>query len=127
MIRNGIGLEKIRPNWVGDVVGHVLYDFTVKRAVKYISPRLVLTATAKSYRREKENQRRDSRVSRHEIILKIGQPNSVEHKYIKLLKKTGIKFPVRNIQLVHFGKVKKNGHKNNSVRRSSKRRKNKRV
>src|SRR6476660_7552069 len=107
MIRNGVELEKIKPNWVADVIGHVLYDLTIRRATKYISPKLVITATAKSYRIEKENQRRDGRVSRHEIIMKIGSPNSKEHEYIKLLKKADVKFPVRNIEIVRFGKVQK--------------------
>ena len=79
---------------VGAVIDAVLYH-DAWRGAKYLSDRLVISATRKRYGKSGWT-RRDARA---DIAVKIGAPNYLERKFISLCKKAGEKFPVRKIQL----------------------------
>lgn len=83
-------------NVVGDLVGLALTGVDdeghrVKKATKYISPSLVVSATYVG-----EPNKRDVR---HHVNVHIGSPNYAERQFIKDAKKAGEPFPVKNVQL----------------------------
>jgi len=64
---------------------------TARKATKYVSPKLVIKATAR------HKPRKDS--SAVEIVLTIGKPNYREREFIKMALKAGEPFPIRKVQL----------------------------
>lgn len=98
------------------VVGELVIacmNIGIKKAIKYIAKDIVAKATYRGPR---------IKAYQHTVLLTLGKPNYAERKFIKDLVKAGESFPVKKIQLKL---EKKNGHKTNAVRRSSRRRKNK--
>jgi hypothetical protein len=74
---------------------------TVYKATKYIDERMTLKATRKRFGGKiPKNERRI------EILFTIGTPNYEERQFIKLLKKSGEPFPVKNVQLKHIRSIK---------------------
>lgn len=75
--------------FVGETV-NFLVDTGSRQATKYVSDKLVITATRRTY---------DGKIMRGniEVVLKIGKPNYAERQFIKLLKKAGEPFPVKDI------------------------------
>jgi hypothetical protein len=65
---------------------------TAIKATSYLSEKLVINATRKRFNGKIVK-------SNIEILLKIGNPNFAERKFIKLYKKAGEKFPIKKIQL----------------------------
>ncbi len=61
------------------------------RAVKYLDPHTVVSVC-----RRGKHSKRDTR---SDFILKIGVPNYLERKFVKLCKAAGEPFPVRKVQL----------------------------
>lgn len=91
-------------NAVRDTVFEVLAyraDGHVRRATKYLSPNMAVTATYRG--------KRDKRNSRDVIVLKIGAPNYLERKFIKACAKAGEPFPVRKVQLRFARQTKPKG------------------
>lgn len=72
---------------------------SVIRATAFISPTFVVSVQ----RRHKP----DKRARAVELVVKIGAPNFRERHFIGLCKKSGVAFPLRNIQLKHFNKPKR--------------------
>lgn len=68
-----------------------------KRATKYLSSDLVVSAQRKSY-----GNKLDRRGHNIDIVLKIGKPNYAERDFIKQCKKAGEPFPVKKVQLKAF-------------------------
>lgn len=64
------------------------------RATKYISDRVVVTATRKLFRRRLPGKRYNI-----EVILHSGRPNYREREFIKECKRAGVTFPVKKIHL----------------------------
>lgn len=77
--------------WTQDVVNWCAYGDAVK-AVKYVTPKLVVRATRKLY------GKRINKSHNIEITLTIGRPNYIEREFIKLCQKAKEPFPVKNIQ-----------------------------
>jgi hypothetical protein len=75
--------------FVGETV-NFLVDTSSRKATKYVSDKLVINATRRTYQGKilKGNI---------EVVLKIGKPNYQERQFIKLLKKSKEPFPVKNI------------------------------
>lgn len=75
--------------FVGETV-NFLVDTSSRKATKYVSDKLVINATRRTYGGKivKGNI---------EVVLKIGKPNYAERQFIKLLKKSKEPFPVKNI------------------------------
>ena len=75
--------------FVGETV-NFLVDTSSRKATKYVSDKLVINATRRTYGKKivKGNI---------EVVLKIGKPNYQERQFIKLLKKSKEPFPVKNI------------------------------
>lgn len=83
-------------NVIGDLVGQALTGTDedgnrVKKATKYLSPTLIVSATYVG----KPNKRD----VRHHINVHIGNPNYAERQFIKTCKKAKEPFPVKKIQL----------------------------
>lgn len=64
------------------------------RATKYVNPKHIVRAT-----RKLTGGKIDRRERNIEIVLTIGRPNYRERKFIKDCKKSGVKFPVRGVQM----------------------------
>jgi len=62
-----------------------------RRAVKYLDPKTVVSVCRRS--------KYSTRDFRSDFVLKIGRPNYLERKFIKLCKAAGESFPVRKVQL----------------------------
>ena len=67
------------------------------RAVKYITPRKVIRATQRRYKRAPGRELGD--LNDFQILVHSGRPNYRERQFIRDCTKTGEKFPVRKIQL----------------------------
>ena len=65
----------------------------VRQAVKYLSPKMVIRATRRTY---KGKILKNGNI---EILFTIGRPNYRERKYIKLMKKLKARFPHPIIQV----------------------------
>lgn len=83
----------------GDLAELLLTDISLKRATKFLSKNLVVSAQVKTYKPDKRRGRRDKRNSREEIIFKVGAPNYLERQFIKDCIKAGQKLPVSKVQL----------------------------
>lgn len=84
--------------WVSDCV-EMLLRAEAKRATKYVSENQVISVQRKSY-----NNKIDKRDKTIDLVMKIGRPNFAERKFIKMCKKAGEPFPVRNIIIKEFKK-----------------------
>ena len=69
-----------------------------RKATAYISDSMVATATAR--------HRPDKRSKRIEFVVKLGAPNFLERRFIRLCKKVGMCFPLRQVQLGWWPKKK---------------------
>jgi len=78
-------------------VAHVvalIHDFGaagLRHAIKYLTPTLVVKATVMH-----KHIRRASQVS---MVVTIGRPNYRERRYVRALKRAGVQFPCRKVQL----------------------------
>lgn len=81
------------------VVGMVYANPKIRQAVKYVSEKMVVTAT----RRHKPR----GRMSRVEVVVTIGAPNYKARQYIKACKKAGEPLPVKNVQIRMYPKPRK--------------------
>ncbi len=73
-----------------DKVCKDLLEADARMAVKYISDRLIVRATRTLFRGKIDKR------GNFQITVTIGRPNYREREFIKLLKKAGEPFPVRN-------------------------------
>jgi hypothetical protein len=88
-------------NYIGKLI-QTLIETESHVATKYLSPKHVIRATRKVF-----NGRIDKRDRRTEIMVTDGEPNYHARQFIKLCKRAGEPFPVRNIQLTPFPKRRK--------------------
>lgn len=77
-----------------ETVVRAVIDAGAHKATKFISPKLVIRATQRLYRRKAAAKRDDA-----DIVLTIGRPNYAERKFIAACKKGSEPFPVRKVQL----------------------------
>lgn len=68
------------------------------KATKYVSPKIVITATQRRYRGDRLADLGDREVLA-DIVLTIGRPNYLQRQFIADCKKAGCPFPIRKIQL----------------------------
>lgn len=87
---------------IGECVSDVLNVRNVRKATAYISERRVIKATAQC--------RANKRSKSVTILVTVGKPNFVERRFIRLCKKAGMVFPLRQIQW-RFWTEKKGGKK----------------
>lgn len=81
---------------LGEAVGDVIMGSNVRRATAFISPTLTMKATA---------QRRSDRRHQHATVLvTVGRPNFIERRFIRVCQKSGMAFPLRQIQWKHWPK-----------------------
>ena len=76
---------------VGQVVGTLLADSTLKKATKFITPQFTVKAT--------RQHKYDGRAAQQTFLVTIGKPNYAERSFIKLAKMAGESFPIKKIQL----------------------------
>jgi hypothetical protein len=93
-----IPYEEIPPRIYGQLVEALSSDRSVKRATKYLSDKLVVRLSARTFgfrkgRRTTANDRSEN------FVLTIGAPNYAEREFIKKLKAADEPFPVKKIQL----------------------------
>lgn len=84
-------------NSIGKTV-ELLINTEARQATKYLSEKLVITATRRAYKGEINKK------DNIEIVLKVGRPNYKEREFIKKCKKAKEPFPINKIQLKHFKK-----------------------
>jgi len=74
-------------------LSEIIIEGGARKATKYFSDKLIVRAVRRTYggKITKGNA---------EITLTIGKPNYKEREFIKLAKKAGEKFPIKNIQIV---------------------------
>lgn len=80
--------------FAGVVIDMLLYE-DAWSAKKYVSEKLVISATRKRYGKSGWTKR-DTRA---DITVKIGAPNYLERVFIKQCKRAGVPFPVKRVQL----------------------------
>jgi hypothetical protein len=85
-----------------NVVETLINDSNLRRAVKYISPKMIVRGTRGKIFYKTDNI---------EITLTIGRPNYIEREFIKLCQKAKEPFPIKKIQLQNWPKKKKNPKK----------------
>lgn len=73
----------------------------IYKAAKYLSPKLVVRASRKLYKGKLASYNED-----FEVILIVGKPNFEHREFIKMCKKAGEPFPVKNVQIKHAPKTK---------------------
>ena len=84
-------------------VAHVvalIHDFGaagLRHAIKYLTPTLVVKATA--MHQWGRIPKRGRRAYSQTIIVTIGRPNYRERRYVRALKRAGVQFPCRKVQL----------------------------
>ena len=88
---------KVSINAISSTV-EVLLRSESKKATKFLSDKLVIRATRKTYRG------RIDRRGNTEVFLTIGRPNFTEREFIKACVKSGESFPVKKIQLKSVSK-----------------------
>lgn len=69
-----------------------------KSATKYLDEKTIVRAT---WRNKPSNKN-----SREEMVITFGNPNYLERAYIKKLKIDGVKFPIKEIKIKHYPKLK---------------------
>ena len=89
-------MNKVSRSSIAAVTETLLTLRDVKRATKYVTPKLIVRATKRN-RRKYEN---------FEVILTVDRPNYLETKFIKALVKAGEPFPVKKVQLKYWPKKK---------------------
>lgn len=77
---------------IGQVIDCLIAN-DARKATKFISPKLVITATRKIFGGEIDKR------ANIEVVIKIGKPNFAERDFIKQCKKAGEPFPVKKIQI----------------------------
>lgn len=85
---------------IGECVNDVLNIKNLRRATAYVSDELTIKATAQ--------RRMDKRDQSATVLVTVGRPNFVERRFIRLCKKAGCAFPLRQIQH-KFWPAKKGG------------------
>lgn len=86
---------------IGQCVQDVLTIKNVRRATAYISEKRTVKATLQ--------RRIDKRAKSATVLVTVGAPNFLERRFIRLCKKAGMVFPLRQIQWKHW--PKKGGRK----------------
>ena len=81
---------KITRNSITKAVEAVL-ELNCKRATVYLDEKTVVACTAR--------HPHDDRCRSHAYVLKIGKPNFVERRFIRLCKEAGEPLPVRKVQI----------------------------
>lgn len=76
---------------IGKLISEIATRPEIKKATKFLSPKLVIKAT----RRNKYDGREKSEV----LIVTLGAPNFREKRYIETLKEAKVPFPVRRIRI----------------------------
>ena len=85
--------------YIINVVDILINDNSLRRAVKYVSPKEIIRGTRGKFFKSSDNI---------EITLTIGRPNYIEREFIALCQKAKEPFPVKKIQLQNWPKKKKN-------------------
>lgn len=80
----------------------LIQNLTVRRVTKYVAPNLVISMSARIYKSDKKRKKRDVKSSRSEFVIKIGSPNYLERKFIKVAKKANEEFPIKKLQLKYL-------------------------
>lgn len=102
-----VNLDDLSYSIFGKLADILLDNGKIHRATKYISRSLVVNATRKASKNGP-----DGRDSRAEIMFKVGSPNWKERQYIKLLAKSGEKFPVKKVKFQFYNpSLNKGGNK----------------
>lgn len=86
---------------IGQCVQDVLTIKNVRRATAYISEKRTVKATLQ--------RRIDKRAKSATVLVTVGAPNFLERRFIRILKKTGVVFPLQSIYYKHW--PKKGAHK----------------
>lgn len=86
---------------IGECVSSVLGIANMRRATAYISETLTIKATAQ--------RRMDKRSRSNTVLVTVGAPNFAERRFIRVCKKAGCAFPLRQVQFKYWGK--KGAHK----------------
>jgi len=86
---------------LAQVIEAVYGDDGARRAVKYLSPTLTVTATRR-HRSSKRDWRR-------EILLTVGRPNYAARQHIKACQRAGEPFPVKRVHLTRWPVKAKKG------------------
>lgn len=71
-------------------------DKTIKQATRYYDDKFIIKATS--------HGKPDGRDRGRTIVVTFGKPNYAERKFIKKLKASHELFPVRKVQLKHYGR-----------------------
>lgn len=91
----GTGIPEAK---IGETISSVLAIPNVRRATAYLSDKFTIKATA---------QRKIGKADKSTTILvTVGAPNFVERRFIRLCKKAGVCFPLRQVQLQFWPKKK---------------------
>ena len=83
---------------LGECVGDVICSDNVRKAIAYISPKLVIKATAQ--------RRNDKRARSATVLVTVGAPNFAERRHIKVCQKAGMAFPLNAIAWKLWAKKK---------------------
>jgi hypothetical protein len=81
---------------IGECVSAVLGTQHLRRATAYISPTLVIKASAQ--RRYRKNERSIT------MLVTVGKPNFAEQRFIRVCQRAGMCFPLKQIQLKFWPK-----------------------
>ena len=82
--------ERIPSSELDEVLDAVIFH-EARKAVKYLSPSLVVTAAGR--------HRPDRRARTTEVFVTIGAPNFAARRFIKAAQKAGEPFPIKKVQL----------------------------
>lgn len=83
-------------NEAGRLVMLLGNDKTIKQATRYYDEKFVIKATS--------HGKPDARDRGRTIVVTFGKPNYAERKFIKVLKTAHELFPVRKVQVKHYGR-----------------------
>lgn len=75
---------------IGECVSDVLHRSNIRRATAFMSEDQTIKATAQ--------RRKDKRARSETVLVTIGSPNFTERRFIRVCKKAGMVFPLRQIQ-----------------------------
>lgn len=88
-----------------DTVIKTVIDSGALRGTKYVSSNEIIRVVRTSYRYRDRKFRKGENI---ELTITHGKPNYLEREFIKLCKKAGEPFPVKNVQLKFAPQKKKN-------------------
>ncbi len=91
---------------VSNVLDCMLECPGINKATKYLSEKLIIRGTRRTYKTTCGNQRKLRKTDPIEILFTIGRPNFKERAFIKNCKKVDEPFPVLKVQF-EFDKKKK--------------------